>query len=371
MNDIANKYTVENPAESIGVLLEALSVTSDVRYLYRGQTTDYPTIVPSGFRHGIFATGDPLGWMGLSNSKRWKSLDDRAKIRAKVKTGLLHIFGKGIGNVIAQQYGLSSEVLDLTSSIKVAAFFATTTFPSYAHHLGDQNNKIGVIYRLPMVDRQTSLEHLEGVVHLMTLHGYQGVDEIHFHQRVAVPALQSEGNSEALLALKDYFENNGSREDILTTNTMEVEFHEVKSLYQEIPTGATLPTLNSSRLSAQSAGFLYPLIQHRCLHPTKLKLHPAHRHNNFYAQPSLVAILDSVAIHNVKAHPELQAFYFYHSDEEVSGISREALWPTTEKDELRRYVEGIASEIGSVYLKSNNVTVADPQRGIIDPGFFD
>ena len=60
---------------------------------------------------------------------------------------LMKNFGKSLGNVLAQQYGINSECLDITSDIDVAAFFATHTWPHYDKvHTSD---RLGVIYRIP------------------------------------------------------------------------------------------------------------------------------------------------------------------------------------------------------------------------------
>lgn len=65
-------------------------------------------------------------------------------------------FGYVLGQTLAQQYGFSSELLDFTSDIWVAAFFATHDGPRYLFE-GDELIKrlgtdIGVIYRLPSTE---------------------------------------------------------------------------------------------------------------------------------------------------------------------------------------------------------------------------
>lgn len=49
-----------------------------------------------------------------------------------------------MGNLIGQQYGLSSLCLDATENVKVAAFFATRSYPEYS---GGPQEGVGAIYR--------------------------------------------------------------------------------------------------------------------------------------------------------------------------------------------------------------------------------
>jgi len=79
----------------------------------------------------------------------------------------LNAFGYILGQIIAQQYGICSEVLDVTTDVNIAGFFATHLYPDYQFIDVDIANKneynIGVIYRFPYkgsgVHRDNILSH--------------------------------------------------------------------------------------------------------------------------------------------------------------------------------------------------------------------
>lgn len=60
---------------------------------------------------------------------------------------LIYIFGRELGMILAQQYGLTSALLDATTDPEVALFFATHK-PPYYWPVG-LSNDLGVIYRWP------------------------------------------------------------------------------------------------------------------------------------------------------------------------------------------------------------------------------
>jgi hypothetical protein len=85
----------------------------------------------------------------------WKEVidhDHRTQIRDMI---FMRPFGYLLGQALAQQYGFSSEMLDLTTDIDVAAFFATHRSQAFteARHDG-----VGVIYRFPVERRESPLD---------------------------------------------------------------------------------------------------------------------------------------------------------------------------------------------------------------------
>ena len=89
-------------------------------------------------------------------------LDDihRARIR---QLGFLQPYGYMLGMTLAQQYGFSSELLDFTSNIQVAAFFATHDGPHYLFQgiPKELGSNVGVIYRLPSTEGTVSHERID------------------------------------------------------------------------------------------------------------------------------------------------------------------------------------------------------------------
>jgi len=74
------------------------------------------------------------------------SNDHRIQIRDMV---FMRPFGYLLGQGLAQQYGFSSETLDVTSDPLIAAFFATHEAPTFAIPL---QRGVGVIYRFPRLE---------------------------------------------------------------------------------------------------------------------------------------------------------------------------------------------------------------------------
>lgn len=82
----------------------------------------------------------------------WKEVVDyehRVQIRDMV---FMRPFGYLLGQGLAQQYGFSSEMLDVTSNPRVAAFYAAHESPDYRAPV---NEGIGVIYRFPRMQSTT------------------------------------------------------------------------------------------------------------------------------------------------------------------------------------------------------------------------
>jgi hypothetical protein len=95
----------------------------------------------------------------------WKTILDathRAMIR---QLGFIQPFGYVLGMTLAQQYGFASELLDFTSDVDVAAFFATHDGPQYLFEGPSlsrmTHSDIGVIYRLPSTARTMRHERID------------------------------------------------------------------------------------------------------------------------------------------------------------------------------------------------------------------
>jgi hypothetical protein len=87
----------------------------------------------------------------------WEKIIDELHSSHIRNNGFLQPYGYCLGMTIAQQYGIASELIDFTSDILVAAFFATHPGPKYKNekcsHLKEKYGaEIGVIYRLPSME---------------------------------------------------------------------------------------------------------------------------------------------------------------------------------------------------------------------------
>ncbi len=101
----------------------------------------------------------------LKRSSIWKIFVDHYHQAVIRQIGFLQPFGYVLGQTLAQQYGFSSELLDFTSDIQVAAFFATHDSPRYLFEGGALIKRlgtdIGVIYRLPSAEGTLRHERID------------------------------------------------------------------------------------------------------------------------------------------------------------------------------------------------------------------
>jgi hypothetical protein len=139
-------FTKENPAKDILILLKHLESKDDGNYSYRGQLRDYSSLLPSYYR-SITTSEYFRGNYRLISRRLTVATQTRwDQERESAMSGMIELFGYGIGNLLAQQYGLKSETIDITDNPKVAAFFATRQFPTYKH-IEKFGEYLGVIYR--------------------------------------------------------------------------------------------------------------------------------------------------------------------------------------------------------------------------------
>ncbi len=372
MNQL-KKFTEKHPAGSIYELLRFLSEDSQEDYIFRGQTKDYEFLIPSMFRQGLTRISQMDGWVPISNDHYNLTLSDRDRAKAMVRSALMRSLGKGIGNIIAQQYGLASETVDISDNPKIAAFFATRSYPYYSHYKGTPENPTGVIYRFRKWPPPRNLEFLELTMHIMSLDYDSVIKKLWFKNRVALPALANKNDVDTLKQLSLYFETYGATEADMQTTHNRLHCSAVLKLYKSLRRryAKDKPKLTRSRLANQQGGFMYPIIWHRCIRPTSISLVPTHWPGEYYGIPDLVAIKDIVAVNNLKSAPDFEGFHFYHSADTILGLEREFLWPSTTEDQMKRYVTDLAQEVARQYLSDYNTKVDDPNLGLVDPGFFD
>ncbi|WP_316158321.1 MULTISPECIES: FRG domain-containing protein [unclassified Bradyrhizobium] len=364
-------FSLLNPARSIRELLDYLLAEDHEKYLYRGQTKDYSTLLPSRFRRGVTDRKLDYDWISVDSTKSNLSLTDRDRVKSMVRRKLMRTHGKGLGNIIAQQYGMGSEVVDVTECPKIAAFFATRAYPAYDHFGGNENNGYGVVYRIRRWPQIRNVAHLEDTVHVMELKDFKGKEVVWFKNRVALPALTISGDAETVAMLEKYFKKYGSMEADMNTAHARVTFSNVIDIAEPLGTahGGSLPDLSNSRLARQRGGLLYPLIWHRCLHPTRVKLSRNGNKDEYFATPDLVAIKDIVAVHDLKGAPDFEAFYFRHGSNIITEYAPDYLWPNLAIDRAYQYVAEVSAEVGARYLSDYGVSVHDAVHGLVDPGY--
>jgi len=94
----------------------------------------------------------------------WREIVDELQ-RGRIRQyGFCQPFGYMLGMTLAQQYGFSSELLDFTSDLIVAAFFATHDGPKYlfsGETLIRSGSGLGVIYRLPSTEGEIKYKRID------------------------------------------------------------------------------------------------------------------------------------------------------------------------------------------------------------------
>src|SRR5262245_4025608 len=138
-------YDLEHPADTIHELLAALEEDDDHKYLYRGQVKHYESILPSVFRKAL--RGAMLGphLHALDVNAFHAGLGSQGHLRFRLLDWLIETQGRGVGNLVAQQYGISSEAIDVSASPRVAAYFATRKYPAYEHFSGSPDCPLGAL----------------------------------------------------------------------------------------------------------------------------------------------------------------------------------------------------------------------------------
>ena len=156
------------PAENIDMLIEYLKKNHKQCYVYRGQIKDYDTLLPSFYRDKVSpirleASDNTLNIITQNNRFNhfiyYDYVNDsiRNKTKRVTMNKLMANFGKSFGNVLAQQYGVNSECLDITSDPSVAAFFATHQYPYYKDVV--ESDDLGVVYRMTSNNDGDAIHH--------------------------------------------------------------------------------------------------------------------------------------------------------------------------------------------------------------------
>lgn len=140
------QFGKSDPAENVDELLEFLRAETLVGDLYRGQTKDYPALVPSIYRSLLVDGTQNSPYPLIDDNKRNDPAAQHNQKKWDFARHLHRCFGLGIGNILAQQYGLSSETIDVTGDPRIAAYFASRSYPDYSPM--DSSDAPGVIYRI-------------------------------------------------------------------------------------------------------------------------------------------------------------------------------------------------------------------------------
>jgi len=248
----------------------------------------------------------------------WKEVIDhyhRAEIRDLL---FMRPFGYLLGQALAQQYGFSSEMLDVTGDPGVAGFFATHLRPKY---LESPSDGVGMIYRFRPPLRREPLD----------------LGAYNFYSCPAVLLLDE-------LMARFVRDDAGDVEAIHRFLVESFERYHTWRRWDDFAIARTV--LSATRIARQRAGFLVPDLIYE----------------EFGEQPHAVRV--RLAVEDIATRDGTEAFYFRHSPRSPALATREELWPN-ESDALFEMI-GNALLI-SVLLDTGDIL---PSRiDLLDPGY--
>lgn len=364
------------PAENINVLIEYLKNNHEHFYVYRGQTKDYDTLLPSFYRGKIStirleASGNTSNIINQYNRFNHFICYDHANdsIRNKAKrvtmNKLMANFGKSFGNVLAQQYGISSECLDVTSDPNVAGFFATHQYPHYKDVV--ESNDLGVIYRI--INNDENSVHHAGI-ELLLSSNYLVQD------KKPIPLLFSSMRSQHTDDEFKELDNKYRFETKITyTHPVIADYHEVKQIIttyfnERYPDMDIESLFYTSRISKQKAGFFIPSFVFESYVPANLQIKKIPDKNIEVYLPGFVINKEKVGIEDILAYPKIERFYFRHVKSAKLDLSREKLWPSVNVDYFYGLLYRWCSDGCKKYIEELNVNIDDMTMGILDKGYY-
>jgi hypothetical protein len=321
--------TPARAASNIRELVEYLLRSERVgEHMYRGQSSHSDPLLPSQYRRA--ATGchpQQSGIIQLDSKKYHASLDERGRRKFEATAAMLRAHGPAVGTIIAQQYGLSSECIDLTSNLHIAAFFATHEYPSY--RVIKSATHAGVIYRFHVRGKLvTSVEDLDST--LTSMGGvYKSPPPIWWTAARKSADLGEQLTQDALKALGEV------NRKVLFSHPLTVSYdtlHEALCVQLERFFGRPVD-IARTRIARQHGGFVRPAVHWRRAIADQVKVVkpiPGKR----FAMPPIAVKEDLIGVDNSLLFPGLEIFYFKHSSEIVGQITREELWPSADEDEF-------------------------------------
>ncbi|MCU1265714.1 MAG: hypothetical protein JWM21_2032 [Acidobacteria bacterium] len=308
--------------------------------------------------------GDAI--IGIDPNQFHGSLSERDRIRFRLLGEMMETYGPSVGNIIAQQYGLSSEALDVTGDPKIAAFFATRQYPEYQSFEGNASNSQGVIYRFPLVEILPDLETLDTLYRLACkrIDPFGDVWFVGFQKRAVL-------TDKILKDVNKIFEERGGtiRAEVRTRPLVvdhgfyerEIRASWRKRLMDEVP------PLTDTRLLRQRGGSIRTISRWASSVAVELD---AVKHPNlgFVFSPPFAIGEELIGVENINRYPKLEIFPFTHSAYEVD-LSPDYLWPGEESDWMYKHLMTIFENRHFQFLQKQNVSVDDLREGLIDPGY--
>ncbi len=165
---IENEYNNNNDKIiSLKFILSRLRAEHQPNYVYRGQIRIWPKpLLPAIYRGFVdskisckYTPEMRLREVGKTFYELIPFNQENKMQHTEVLAYLRHLFGYPLSNLLAQQCGIQSEGLDVTSDPDIAAFFAIYDFESKS--FSDHKDEPGIIYRFKVPLEKLSLQDIK------------------------------------------------------------------------------------------------------------------------------------------------------------------------------------------------------------------
>jgi hypothetical protein len=357
--------------QTITELLKQFSRDEGERYVYRGQSRSYPTLIPSAYRNLTEPVPNDPGAFQIPRARviaeRTRRQDEQSRLRAF----WVQRFGMQLGNLLAQQYLVHSDVIDVTTDPVVAAFFAT--HKGAACRPIDSASEPGVILRWKKPDPNRTVRELRQDMTLGMLHPWKEdarISPIPTKYSFVVPGtaeyLKVRDEPNSFLVLRPDICSPTEIRTILSANVDREKghIHPHHWMFEYFPT---------SRWAAQSGCMIRPTYRY----PAHMTIEGSDFVRGYDPELDMelftnlrvsVGMPDRVADAYNLGPPE--RYEFRHSTERIE-LARETLWPSAEQD-LMFLAAACAVWVESMdYLDEIYANFPwEPQGGVLDRGFY-
>jgi hypothetical protein len=390
---MTSPFGLKGPAPDIDALVAYLHDEHCDGDLYRGQTRAFPAVVPSACRKAVIPGSEDRAVVAIDQKLFGVVLDNsrQALVRHEMLEELIGCLGVGLGNLVAQQYGLASECLDATENIRMAAYFATREWPEYRQ---GPDSGVGVIYRFRQQDDELQPVDLElsSVAHWLSLGEWDGRFFEWFVRR---------GELETVFD-RDRWPDYAMADQLATVSSLPLS-----AAWRTVIAGLErasdslrdgLPNSHDAfaqrvlhidwertRVARQEGGFVKPRFIWESRVPLSYELW--HRHEPRPGAgplawpdsdlstpwprvvPSLAIKQRLVGVENVVHRDGCDAFHFLHGSKRIVGFYRRELWPEPSEDPLYGELWNVAFLHLLHRYGDDFPAMDDPVEGALDRGY--
>lgn len=265
---------------------------------------------------------------------------------------LLNSFGYLLGSLISQHYGFSSGFLDMTTSIDIAAFFATHAAPDYAFVGASRPSDLGVVYRIPNLTSDVSTAQICNL-------RYESAPGTLVTWDILRQLEDNVSAAQALESIRRCFEiRTRLSESFFGFSLTNLRRYDLLKL----PKG----TISSSRIGRQMAGVVIPDEIHKAVR-VDYRGHPL---TGQIVIDGKSTVLCQQSIEDIHYREGCRCFYFRHSDvDPCPDITPSYLWPNEEDFVLVAiaylFISGFSFYLSPGYVLPRRIDLIDPGHGII------